>query len=236
MNVKKNIAVIVAGGKGTRMNSDISKQFMFIDERPIIAYTVEAFDSHKEIDEIILVLPENELEYYRKNIMNKYPFKKLKALVKGGSTRQESVYNGLLGAEDCEVVLIHDGVRPFVSEKIISEGIAYAKVYGGAACGVIPKDTIKIKGDDNLSLDTPDRNKLFAVQTPQCFLFPLIKEAHEKIIEKNIAVTDDTMVVEAMGKSVYLYEGSYDNIKITTGEDMIIAEGIVKKVKSNYAD
>lgn len=228
MNLKRNIAVIVAGGKGTRMNSNISKQFMVINEKPIIAYTIEAFDSHEEIDEIILVLPENEIDYYQKNIMNRYPFKKLKALVKGGSTRQESVYCGLVEAQDCDIVLIHDGVRPFVSERIITEGIAYARSYGAAACGVTPKDTIKIKDEDGFSVKTPDRSKLFAVQTPQCFLFPLIREAHEKIRENNISVTDDTMAVEAIGKRVYLYEGSYDNIKITTAEDIIIAERITQ--------
>ncbi|WP_426348270.1 2-C-methyl-D-erythritol 4-phosphate cytidylyltransferase [Alloiococcus sp. CFN-8] len=226
--MKKNIVVIVAGGKGTRMNSEISKQFMLINGKPIITYTIAAFDRHREVHEIILVLPENELEYYRNNIMNKYPFKKLKALVKGGGTRQESVYNGLVAAEACEVVLIHDGVRPFVSEGIITEGIAKAKSYGAAACGVTPKDTIKIKAENGFSLETPDRSKLFAVQTPQCFLFPIIKEAHEKIKEDNIAVTDDTMAVEAIGKKVYLYEGSYDNIKITTAEDIIIAESILR--------
>ena len=229
MIVKKNIAVIVAGGKGTRMNSDISKQFMLINEKPIIVYTLEAFENHEEVHEIILVLPENELDYYRKNIMNRYPFKKLKSLVKGGSTRQESVYYGLIEARDCDIVLIHDGVRPFVSKRIITEGIANAKSYGAAACGVTPKDTIKLKADNGFSIETPDRNKLFAVQTPQCFMFQLIKEAHEKIREDNISVTDDTMAVEAIGKKVYLYEGSYNNIKITTAEDIIIAESIVRE-------
>ena len=135
--------------------------------------------------------------------------------------------NALNELIDEEIVLIHDGARPFVSQRIIDEGIKYARLYGASAPGVMPKDTIKIKGDNNFALSTPDRNTLVAIQTPQVFKFGIIKECHKKVKEEDIKVTDDTMVVETYGNKVYLYEGDYTNIKVTTPEDLILAEKLI---------
>ncbi|WP_040209972.1 2-C-methyl-D-erythritol 4-phosphate cytidylyltransferase [Clostridium polynesiense] len=223
-------AVIVAGGRGSRMNSPQSKQFIEIKGKPIIYYTLAAFDNNPDIDDIILVLPKDEIQKFYDEVLKKFSFNKLSSIVQGGKQRQDSVYNGLKAVKDCSIVLIHDGARPFVSMDIIKEGIKYAEIYGACACGVIPKDTIKIRSKDNFSEFTPDRSALFAVQTPQCFKYDLILKCHEHIAEEGILVTDDTMAVEALGHRVYLYEGDYKNIKITTPEDLIVAEKLAENL------
>ncbi|SFB34769.1 2-C-methyl-D-erythritol 4-phosphate cytidylyltransferase [Clostridium frigidicarnis] len=224
----KNSVVIVAGGKGTRMGEEISKQFLEIDQNPILYYTIKAFEDCNEIDEIIVVIGENDINYFNNNIKDIYKFKKLNKVVYGGKERQNSVYNGLKACENCEIVLIHDGARPFVSRNIIKKGIEFAKKYGASACGVMPKDTIKVKDKNGLSINTLKRSELVAVQTPQCFKYELIMKAHDYIQDNDIQVTDDTMAVELLGKTVYLYEGDYTNIKITTPEDLILANYLVK--------
>ena len=153
---------------------------------------------------------------------------KVNKIVEGGKERQDSVYNGLLSLNETDIVLIHDGARPFVSNKVIEDGIKYAEEYGAAAPGVMPKDTIKVKDENSISKETLDRSSLVAVQTPQVFDFKLIKQCHEKVREEKIMVTDDTMVVEHYDNKVYLYEGEYTNIKITTPEDLVLAEYLAK--------
>ncbi|MDD7796410.1 2-C-methyl-D-erythritol 4-phosphate cytidylyltransferase [Clostridium sp. 'White wine YQ'] len=225
--MNKVVAVIVAGGKGKRMSADISKQFIELKGRPILYYTLDKFLKNENIDKVVLVLPEDEIEYCKENILDKYNLNVWK-LVPGGKERSDSVYNGLKSIEgNTEVVLIHDGARPFVSNEIIENGIKYAKLYGAAACGVTPKDTIKVIGENGFSKETPNRNTLFAVQTPQSFKYNLILKAHESVREKGTVVTDDTMVAELYGEKVFLYHGDYNNIKITTPEDLIIAENLI---------
>ena len=219
-------AIVLAGGRGKRMNYHKSKQFIEIKGKPVLVYTLEKFIYNKSIDEVILVLPEDEVDYCKKEILQKYSLK-VDRIVIGGKERQDSVFNALEAMEKANIVLIHDGARPFISEKIIEEGIKYANIYGAAAPGVTPKDTIKIKNEDNISVDTPDRNTLVAVQTPQCFKYDYIYQCHRKIKEENAIVTDDTSVVERYGHKVYLYEGDYTNIKITTPEDLILAERLI---------
>ena len=219
-------AIVLAGGRGKRMNYHKSKQFIEIKGKPVLVYTLEKFIYNKSIDEVILVLPEDEVDYCKKEVLQKYSLK-VDRIVIGGKERQDSVFNALEAMEKANIVLIHDGARPFISEKIIEEGIKYANIYGAAAPGVTPKDTIKIKNEDNISVDTPDRNTLVAVQTPQCFKYDEIYQCHRKIKEENAIVTDDTSVVERYGHKVYLYEGDYTNIKITTTEDLILAERLI---------
>ena len=216
-------AIILAGGKGKRMNSSVSKQFIELKGKPILYYTLKKFIDNENIDEIILVLPKDEIEYCKENILEKYSLKIAK-IVEGGKERQDSVYNGLKSITDCNIVLIHDGARPFTSDRIINDGIKYAKIYGAAAPGVMPKDTKKIKDDNNFSIETPDRNTLMAIQTPQVFNYNKILQCHESIKENNIMVTDDTMVVERFGEKVFLFDGDYINIKVTTPEDLILGE------------
>ena len=221
-------AIILAGGKGKRMGSAISKQFIDIKGKPIIYYTLKKFSENKKIDNIIVVLPEDEVKYFKENILKKYELR-INKIVIGGKERQDSVYNALksLKNSSTDIVLIPDGARPFISERIINEGIKFAEIYGAAAPGVMPKDTIKVKNEKNFSVDTPNRANLVSIQTPQVFKFDEILECHEKIRYNGEMVTDDTMVVEKYGYSVYLYDGEYTNIKVTTPEDLILAERLI---------
>mgnify|MGYP000844355265 CR=1 FL=1 len=221
-------AIILAGGKGKRMRSAISKQFIDIKGKPIIYYTLKKFSENKKIDNIIVVLPEDEVKYFKENILKKYELR-INKIVIGGKERQDSVYNALksLKNSSTDIVLIHDGARPFISERIINEGIKFAEIYGAAAPGVMPKDTIKVKNEKNFSVDTPNRANLVSIQTPQVFKFDEILECHEKIRYNGEKVTDDTMVVEKYGYIVYLYDGEYTNIKVTTPEDLILAERLI---------
>ena len=221
-------AIILAGGKGKRMGSAISKQFIDIKGKPIIYYTLKKFSENKKIDNRIVVLPEDEVKYFKENILKKYELR-INKIVIGGKERQDSVYNALksLKNSSTDIVLIHDGARPFISERIINEGIKFAEIYGAAAPGVMPKDTIKVKNEKNFSVDTPNRANLVSIQTPQVFKFDEILECHEKIRYNGEKVTDDTMVVEKYGYSVYLYDGEYTNIKVTTPEDLILAERLI---------
>ena len=219
-------AIILAGGKGKRMGKDISKQFILVKDKPIIYYTIKMFSDCKLIDEIILVLPKDEIENCKKEVLEKYSLK-VDKIIEGGKERQDSVYNGLKALKNSDIVLIHDGARPFVSEKIILEGIENAKKYGAAAPGVMPKDTIKVKDELSFSKETLKRESLIAIQTPQVFKKDIIVKCHERVREDNISVTDDTMVVEKYGYKVYLYDGDYTNIKVTTPEDLILCEYLV---------
>lgn len=221
-------AIILAGGKGKRMGAPVSKQFIEIKGKPIIYYTIKKFSENKKIDNIVVVLSKDEVGYFKENILEKYNLK-VDNIVIGGTERQDSVYNGLKSLEDTntDIVLIHDGARPFISDRIIDDGIKFAQVYGACAPGVMPKDTIKIKNESNFSVSTPERGSLVAIQNPQVFKFNEILECHEKIKINNIVVTDDTMVAEKFGYSVYLYDGEYTNIKVTTPEDLILGEKLI---------
>jgi 2-C-methyl-D-erythritol 4-phosphate cytidylyltransferase len=220
-------AIVLAGGRGKRMGSVQSKQYIDLNGKPILYYTLKQFIKNEFINKIILVIPKDENDYCKREVLEKYNIQ-VDRIVFGGNERQESVYNALSELDETDIVLIHDGARPFVSQKVINDGIKYANIYKAAAPGVMPKDTIKIKNEDNFSINTLDRNKTVAIQTPQAFDFNLIYECHKKIKESGISVTDDTMVVEFFGNKVYIYDGEYTNIKITTPEDLILAEYLVK--------
>lgn len=219
-------AIILAGGKGTRMAASKSKQYIELEGKPILYYSIKHFIDNNFIDNIILVVREDEIDYCKEEVLKKYNLK-INKIVSGGRERQESVYNGLVAANGSDIVLIHDAVRPFVSKRIIDDSIKYAKKYKASAPGVMPKDTIKIKNERNFSIETPERNKLILVQTPQAFEYDMILECHRKIKEMGICVTDDTMVVELFGNDVYIFDGEYTNIKITTPEDMALAKYLV---------
>lgn len=219
-------AIILAGGSGKRMGSKLSKQFIELKGKPILYYTLKKFIDNRYIDQVILVLAKNDIEYCKREILNKYSLK-VDVLVEGGIERQDSVYNALTSIKDADIVLIHDGARPLITDRIIEEGIEYAKKYGAAAPGVMPKDTIKIKDLNNFSVDTPNRNSLVAIQTPQVFKYEEILKCHERVKTEGIIVTDDTMVAELYDNKVYLYDGDYINIKITTPEDLILAERLI---------
>ncbi|NFH90099.1 2-C-methyl-D-erythritol 4-phosphate cytidylyltransferase [Clostridium botulinum] len=221
-------AIVVAGGKGKRMGTVQSKQYLNLNGKPILYYTIKSFLDCNLVDNIILVVPSHEIDYCEMEILEKNSLK-VNKIVAGGDERYDSVYNGLIEAKGSDIVLIHDGVRPFVSKETIENAIKYAEEYGAAAPGVMPKDTIKIIDNNRFSIDTPNRSHLISVQTPQAFKFDLIYNCHKKIKNENVNITDDTMVAEYFGNKVYIYQGEYTNIKITTPEDLIIGEYLVNR-------
>lgn len=222
-------AIIAAAGMSNRMGSKINKQFISINGKPILAHTIEKFEKCKYIDEIIVVAREDEINYCRKEIIRRYKFNKVSKIVRGGKERQDSVYNGILALDErCDIVLSHDGARPFVKVENIIDGIEGAIRHGACVVGVPVKDTIKVVGD-NKSIDkTPKRNLLWAAQTPQCFNKQIMMESYKKALEDEFIGTDDSVLVERLGIDVKMIMGSYENIKITTPEDLIIAESMLK--------
>lgn len=227
-------AVIVAAGMGKRMKSSISKQFLPIGGRPILSHTIKKFNDCKYIDEIIIVTREEERDYCKKEIVEKYNFSKVTCIVYGGKERQDSVYNGLLAVnKKCDIVLIHDGVRPFVDPKSIISGIKGAVNYGACVVGVPVKDTIKVVSDDNDIIDTPKRSTLWAAQTPQCFQYDIIFTAYQNAIKEGFIATDDSKLVENLGYKVKMIMGSHNNIKITIPEDLEIADALLSEEENN---
>lgn len=217
-----NGVVIVAAGKGSRMKMDINKQFIKLNEKEIVAYTIEKFYNHSNIQDIVVVVREEEAKFLEKEILEKYNFKNIK-IAFGGKERQNSVYNGLkMLDKDCKNVLVHDGARPFVSKEIIDNSINAVKNYNAVVVGVPVKDTIKIVNKDNDIVDTPDRSMLWAVQTPQTFNYEILMKAYENAFKNEFYGTDDAMLVEHVGYKVKMIEGSYNNIKVTTPEDINI--------------
>ncbi|MEG0371250.1 MAG: 2-C-methyl-D-erythritol 4-phosphate cytidylyltransferase, partial [Clostridium sp.] len=184
-------AIIVAAGMGSRMNLSYNKQYVKLLDKEILAYTLEVFENTIGIDDIILVSAPDEIEFCRENIINKYHINKVKTIVSGGGSRQESVYNGLRAISRTDIVVVHDGARPFVSTKIIEESIYAAKEYGAAAASVKVKDTIK-EGKSTTYGNTLNRENLFSIQTPQSFQYELILRAHENAIKYGFCATDDT--------------------------------------------
>lgn len=217
-------ALIAAGGRGRRMNSSISKQFLFVKGYPILYYTLKTFELMDCFDEIVMVAGKQDMDYTREQIINQYRFEKIR-MIEGGLERQDSVYNGLRElSPQTDIVVIHDGVRPFVTKEIIKKSIEAAKRYKAIGVAVPVKDTIKVVGDGNIIKQTPNRKELWAMQTPQTFKYDLILKAHEEARKDNFFGTDDAMLVERLGLPVRIIEGAYENIKITTPEDIIIAE------------
>ncbi len=222
-------AVIVAAGRGTRMNTDINKQYIEIAEKPILARTVEVFESSRHISEIILVVNESDIMYCKQSIVDMCGAVKVKAIVSGGEERQNSVYNGLCEIDKaCDVVVIHDGARPFVTHKIISDSIEAAGRYGASCVAVPVKDTIKAGDHEGFISSTLERSVLWSVQTPQSFRYRLIMDAHIKAEAEGFYGTDDAVLVERLGVRTRLIMGSYENIKITTQEDLVLGEAIAR--------
>ena len=224
-----NSVVIVSAGRGSRMKTDVNKQFLKIGDKEVIAHTIDEFYNNKNIGEIIIVVREDEKEFFQENIINKYGYKNIK-IAFGGKERQDSVYNGLKQVDEkCKIVLIHDGARPLVTNEIIEKSIECVKECNSAIVGVPVKETIKIVNEDNEVCDTPNRSTLWSIQTPQVFDYALIIKAHEKAKYDKYYGTDDSMLMEYLGYNVKVVEGSYNNIKITTPEDLKIAEEILRE-------
>ena len=227
---KKCTAIVLAAGQGKRMNSSIQKQFLEIKGYPVLYYSLKCFQDSPLIGEIVLVTSENEVSYCRSEIVKKYGFSKVTGIIAGGKERYDSVYAGLLACGECEYVFIHDGARPFISEEILERGLTGVQETGACVIGMPSKDTVKIADEDGFVKETPDRKNVWTIQTPQIFSYGLIRDAHESIRKKDMsAITDDAMVVEQeTGVRVRLAEGSYQNIKITTPEDLVVAESFLE--------
>lgn len=222
-------AIIVAGGKGTRMGRKIKKQYLKLNGKEVLAHTVGAFERSSVVDEIIVVTSEEDVAYVSELLCKTYAYTKIKCVVPGGQERQDSVYNGLQQlSETARYVMIHDGARPLVEEETLINGLEAARMHRASVVAVPVKDTIKVVDKQGQIVSTPARDTLWSVQTPQTFEVELIKCAHKWAKEKHIQGTDDSMLVEQMGTSVYVAEGSYTNIKITTPEDLIVAESMIE--------
>jgi 2-C-methyl-D-erythritol 4-phosphate cytidylyltransferase len=226
----KIVALIAAAGKGRRMNSRISKPFIPISGKPILAYTIDKFEKCKSIDKIYLIVSPEEKEICHKNILLRYNFSKVQELIDGGDTRQDSIYNGLKELDkDTDIVVIHDGARPLIEETIIQDSIEKAQKYGAAITAIPIKDTVK-KSKNNFYINkTLNREEIWRAQTPQTFKYDIILTAYHQAYKDKYLATDDAAIVERYGHKVKLIIGPEENIKITTPFDLIMAEVFLKK-------
>lgn len=230
MEKERCTAIVLAAGSGKRMGTKIQKQYLELEGKPILYYALHAFQVSSVIDEIILVTGKEQREYCQKEIVERFELDKVTRIVAGGEERYHSVWNGLLACPEEGYVFIHDGARPFVDEEMILR--AYEAVREDRACvvGMPVKDTIKLADEDGYIAQTPDRDLVWMIQTPQVFEMELVRAAYGKLMEQaEVKVTDDAQVVEAMMyEDVKLVRGSYENIKITTPEDLKIAKVFLK--------
>lgn len=245
---KKCTAILLAAGAGRRMESNVAKQYMLLRDKPVIWYGLQAFACSPIIDDIVLVVGKGEIPYAEKELVEKYGFSKVCRIIEGGAERYLSVQNALqllredaAFAENSEgYIFIHDGARPLVTQKIIEDTFQAVQKWDACCAAVSVKDTIKLADEEGFTLQTLKRSSLFAVQTPQVFAAPLILEAYAKLreqetamTEKVITPTDDAMVVEQLiNRKVKLVETTYENLKITTPEDLELAERILQKRNS----
>ncbi len=224
----KNIALITAAGSGTRMGEGKPKQFLIVNGKPLLSYTIEAFNNHPLIDEIIIVTNEDFIDEVKSFSGN---YQKVKHIVKGGSTRQQSVFLGLSflkenGVNPNDIILIHDGARPLVSERIIAANIEACKENNAVETVISATDTIIQSKDGEINNQTLNRKELYQVQTPQTFKFDLIYKAHSSL--QNDDATDDAQLVAKLGKDIYLVNGDKKNFKVTTKEDLEYFELLTK--------
>lgn len=227
--VKKIYALIPAAGMGKRMGAGHNKQYLQLEGRPILAHTLKVFQEAPCIDGIYLVSPEAEIPFCQKDVVERYGFSKVRAVVPGGAERQHSVYNGLRAIKDAgpdDLVLIHDGVRPFVTGAILEAAAQAADRFGGCVVAVPVKDTVKV-ARDGIVTATPPREELWLAQTPQAFRYGMIRAAHDAAAAQGFLGTDDASLFERQGWPLHLVAGDYRNIKITTPEDMILAQAFL---------
>lgn len=232
----KSTAIVLAAGQGKRMNSKVQKQFLLIKGKPVLYYSLSCFQNSREIEEIIVVTGKESINFCKQEIIEAYGFSKVKAVIAGGRERYDSVYAGLCACEDSDYVFIHDGARPFLTEDMIRRGKEAVLASGACVIGMPSKDTIKIADENGMVASTPSRSLVWNIQTPQIFSYTAIREAYERARQQNMAdITDDAMVMERFGNmKIKLVEGSYENIKITTPEDILVAKKILEKIQKIY--
>ena len=230
----KTSAILLAAGSGKRMGGSVKKQFMLLKDKPLLYYPMKVFEE-SFIDEIVVVCSPDDEDFIRNEIISRYGFKKISKLVPGGKERYDSVLCGLNAIEDCDYVFIHDGARPMIDIETLKRGFDVVQKYDACVIGVPSKDTVKIADEDNRVVSTPQRSLVWNIQTPQIFRFSLIKEAYTDVVgraeeysKQGISITDDAMVLELFNDhEIRLVEGSYKNIKVTTPEDIILAEAFL---------
>ena len=224
--------IVLAGGKGTRMQSDIPKQYMELLGRPLLYYALKAFEE-SHVESVVLVTAEGEEEYCRKELVERYGFTKVVAVTAGGAERYASVWKGLqsLKEQEPEFVLIHDGARPLVTAELINRLMTETEQYGACVAGMPVKDTIQMTDERGTITLTPKRESLWTAQTPQCFEFSIVYDAYEQLMqEPEISVTDDAMVVGLYHEiPIQMVRGSYTNLKVTTPEDLVLAEAFLRR-------
>jgi len=219
-------AIIPAAGQGTRMGSSTPKQFLLLNGQPILHHTLRAFETCGLVNSVTLVMPKNELEQARKRWLENYNI--VKNIVQGGKERQDSVHNGFKAIDaDTDIVIVHDGVRPFVTPDMIGRSIEEAQKFGAAITAIPVNDTIKQTDSEDFVTRTVDRNGLWRVQTPQAFQYAILAEAFQKAMNDSYYGTDEGSLLEYAGKKLKIIEGSELNIKITRPEDLILGEGIL---------
>ncbi|MBM3264301.1 MAG: 2-C-methyl-D-erythritol 4-phosphate cytidylyltransferase [candidate division Zixibacteria bacterium] len=227
------VAIIPSAGRGLRMGSEIEKPYIRIHDKPILAHTLAVFETCTEVEGIWVVVEPERVEEYRRHIVDVFGFTRVMAVIGGGATRQESVFRGVLALyPEPDIVVVHDGARPLVRAEIIRESIRRCRLTGAALAAVPVKDTVKIVRSGVVE-STPERAVVFLAQTPQTFAYALLKKAHERAVEDGYTGTDDTSLVERLGYPVSVVPGDYENIKITTPEDLEVAEGILSRRSSS---
>jgi 2-C-methyl-D-erythritol 4-phosphate cytidylyltransferase len=230
----RTIAIILAAGVGKRMGAATNKQLLFLDNKPIIAHTLQVFDDCRAVDGIYLVVNQKDLPAVQEEILETYRFNKVMKLVMGGRLRQDSVKNGLEAIEPpCDTVVIHDGARPFVTPSFIEKGIFLMEMFDAIVPAIPVKDTIKVVSKEGFVVKTLERDSLWHVQTPQTFKYELIAKAYRDGMAKKLYGYDDATFLEYSGKKVRVIEGSPYNIKITTPEDLTTARGILSELKGS---
>lgn len=220
----KICTLIPAAGEGNRLKSAVKKPYVALAQKPILTHTIQRFEQNTAVDEIFVLVNEADFEMCRATVLAPYAFQKVQPLVAGGATRQQSVHNGVRALPaDTDFVIVHDGVRPFVTDETIFACLDAAAEWGAAVAAVPVKETIKIANAEDFIVETPPRERLWTVQTPQVFRKSLLEKAHQIAEEKQLTATDDAALVEHLGHPVKLVNGSYANVKITTPEDLRIA-------------
>ena len=223
--MSKFTAIVLSGGTGKRMNSDIPKQYMMLKDKPVLAHSLLAFEE-SPVDDVVIVCGAGDEEYIIKEFVEKYGLTKVSAVCAGGAERFNSVYNGLKACKDTDYVLIHDGARPYVTDEIIKRNIVEVQKYKAVVTSVKATDTVKIADDDGFVVSTPERKSVYFMQTPQTFEYSLALDSYSKLIEElnkdvKVQATDDAQVVEMYSDTkVKLIEGDYSNIKITVPKDL----------------
>lgn len=224
MNV---IAIIPAAGEGRRMGATVEKQFLHLNGRPILSHTLRVFDASPEIDGVVLVVAAQQHQVLHEEVLDSYPCDKLLRIVDGGQERQDSVALGLDAVpRECELVVVHDGVRPLVDIDLLGSVVKTAHQHGAAIAAIPAGDTVK-RGQKGLVTATLERETIWLAQTPQAFHTSLLRQAYEKALRDQVMVTDDAALVERLGVEVHLVPGSPENIKVTTPTDLVVAEAIL---------